>query len=279
MLIWSGNTIVTRAAAAVIAPSSIAFYRWAVALLVVLPVIGPGAWRRRADVRSHWGHLLVLAALGMVTYQSLAYEAARTTTAMNMGVILALSPVLAALLANALAGEALRAGTLLGGVVSLGGLLWLLTRGHPAQLLAGELHVGDGLMIIAVLANALYGVLLRRWAMPLPLWDQLFWQIALACLLLLPGWLLGPMSVPSSANLPLILFAAVPASLVAPWCWMAGIRRLGASYCRLFLNLLPVVVAALAAMLLGELLYSYHLIGGSLALAGVALGSLRRPRA
>jgi len=275
VLIWSGNTIVTRSAASVIAPSSISFYRWLCALLVLLPVIGPSAWRRRAAARGHWGQLVVLAALGMVIYQSLAYQAARTTTAMNMGVIVALSPVLAACLASALAGERLRPANLLGGLLSLAGLVWLTAQGDPARLLAGDLHVGDALMLVAVVANALYGVLLRRWPIPLPLGDQLFWQIALACLMLLPGWLMGPMSALTRVNLPLILFAAVPASLVAPWCWMAGIRRLGAAYCALFLNLLPVVVAGLAAGLLGEQLHGYHLIGGGLALAGVALGSLR----
>jgi drug/metabolite transporter (DMT)-like permease len=278
VLIWSGNTVVTKAAAGVISPSSIAFYRWFLAFLILLPIIGPAAWRQRSILARCWPKLLVLGALGMVVYQSLAYEAARTTTAVNMGVTIALMPLLAILLASAFAGERLTPARLVGGFVSLAGLVYLTSRGRPVDLLHGGLHIGDLLMLVAVTANALYGVLLKRWQVPLPIWHQLFWQIAFATLLLLPFWLMGPISPITTANLPLILYAAIPTSLVAPLCWMTGIRRLGAARASLFVNLLPVVVALLAWTLLKERLYPYHFIGGALALIGVGIG-LREARA
>lgn len=107
VLIWSGNAVVTKAASGVIAPGSIAFYRWVLALLVLLPFVGPAAWRERATALRHWKKLAALGALGMVIYQSLAYEAAATTTAVNMGVILALMPLFSTVLANILAAERL----------------------------------------------------------------------------------------------------------------------------------------------------------------------------
>jgi drug/metabolite transporter (DMT)-like permease len=90
--------------------------------------------------------------------------------------------------------------------------------------------------------------------------------------LLLPIWLLGPISPITPANLPLILYAALPTSLLAPFCWMIGIARLGAARTALFINLLPIVVAALAWATLGEQLHTNHAIGGGLALIGVAIG-------
>lgn len=272
VLIWSGNTIVTKAAAGVISPGSISFYRWFLAFVILAPFVGRDAWRNRAVLAQYWWKLAVLGSLGMVIYQSLAYEAAKTTTAVNMGVMLALMPLISTLSASLLAGERLTAPRILGGVVSLAGLVYLTSQGHPATLLTEGLHIGDGLMLVAVTANSLYGVMLKRWAMPLPMWQQLFWQIGFSTLLLLPVWLMGTISPITSANLPLILYAAIPTSLLAPLCWMIGIQRLGAARTSLLINLLPIVVAVLAWGILGETLQSYHAIGGALTLLGVGLG-------
>ncbi|MBB4566289.1 DMT family transporter [Rhizobium leucaenae] len=272
VLIWSGNTVVTKAAAGVISPGSISFYRWLLAFLVLLPFVGRAAWQNRALLKQYWLKLATLGALGMVIYQSLAYEAAKTTSAVNMGVIVALMPLLSTLLASALAGEKLTTANLAGGTISLIGLIYLTSQGHPAALLGGGFHIGDGLMIIAVLSNSLYGVMLKRWAMPLSMWQQLFWQIGFSTILLIPVFLMGDIAPITSANLPLILYAAIPTSLVAPLCWMIGIRNLGAARTSLLINLLPIIVAVLAWAILHEQLHAYHAIGGALALIGVGLG-------
>jgi drug/metabolite transporter (DMT)-like permease len=278
VLIWSGNVVVTEAAAGVIAPGSIAFYRWLIAFVVLLPFVAKAAWQKRSIAARHWLQLAVLGALGMVVYQSLAYEAAKTTTAVNMGVMLALMPLMSALLASLFAAERLSAARLAGGVVSLAGLVYLTSHGEPATLLTGGFHIGDGLMLIAIAANSLYGVLLKRWTIPLSMWLQLFWQIGFATLLLLPVWLMGTISPITTANLPLILYAAIPTSLIAPLCWMTAIQQLGAARTALFINLLPIVVALLAWAILKEQLHAYHAIGGALALIGVGIG-LRQSRA
>ena len=277
VLIWSGNTVVTKASAGVISPGSISFYRWLLAFVVLMPFVGRAAWRNRALLREHWLKLAILGALGMVIYQSLAYEAAKTTSAVNMGVMLALMPLLSTFFASLLAGERLTAASIAGGAISLIGLIYLTSQGDPMRLVNGGLHIGDGLMIIAVLANALYGVMLRRWAMPLSMWQQLFWQIGFSTLLLIPVFLMGEISPITTANLPLILYAAIPTSLIAPFCWMIGIHKLGAGRASLLINLLPIIVAALAWALLGEQLHSYHAIGGALALVGVGVGLRKAP--
>lgn len=272
VLIWSGNTIVTKAAAVAIEPAAIAFYRWLLAGLVLTPFLLLPVWRRRAVVAAHWPKLALLGFLGMGIYQGLAYEAARTASAVNMGIVVALIPLLSALLSSLFAGEALSATRLGGAGLSLLGLLLLTTRGHPAALLDGAAHLGDALMLLAVSANALYGVLLKRWALPLSTWEQLYVQVGFGILLLLPFWYLGPASPVTAQNLPLVLYAAIPASIGAPFCWMNGIKRLGPARASLFMNLIPIFVALAAATLLGEQLHAYHAAGGLLALAGVWWG-------
>ncbi|NKN37892.1 DMT family transporter [Agrobacterium sp. a22-2] len=276
ILIWSGNTIVTKASAGVIEPASISFYRWLMALLILSPFVGRQIWTNRLAALKLAPKLACLGLLGMVIYQSLAYEAAKTTTAVNMGLLVALMPLIAILLASAFAAERLTLMRLIGGGVSVMGLVYLISRGDPAVLLKGGVHIGDGLMIVAVIANALYGVLLKRWALPLPMWLQLWWQIAFATLFLFPLWLSSNISPITPSNLPLILFAAIPTSLLAPFCWMVAIRHLGAARSALAINLLPVFVVVLAWALLGERFEFHHLVGGGLALLGVAIG-IRQP--
>ncbi|MGF0536711.1 DMT family transporter [Agrobacterium sp. ES01] len=277
ILIWSGNTIVTKASADVIAPASIAFYRWLIAFIVLTPFVAKAVWRDRRLALGHWHRLFLLAMLGMVTYQSLAYEAAKTTTAVNMGVLVALMPLIAAFAAAAIAGERLTPARLLGAAVSLFGVAYLISHGDPAVILRDGFRIGDALMIVAVAANAFYGVFLRRWPMPFSLWQQLWWQIGFSTLVLLPLWLLSDISALNAQNLPLVLYAALPTSLIAPYCWIFAVRGLGAARTTLFLNLLPPIVAGLAALLLGEQLQLFHLIGGGLAIAGVLIGMRRAP--
>lgn len=272
VFIWSGNVIVTKVASGVIAPGSISFYRWLIALLVMLPFVGPAAWRNRVAAALVWKQLVTGGVLGMVVYQCLAYVAAESTSAINIGVVLALMPLFSTLLANILASERLTVARLVGGGISFLGLLYLTSQGNPTLLIQNGLHVGDALMVVAVLANAIYGVMLKRWALTLPVGQQLFWQIMAATIVLLPIWLMGPISPISSRNLPLILYAAIPTSLIAPLCWMVGIQRIGAARTASTINLLPIVVALLAWFILGERLQTYHYLGGGAALIGVVVG-------
>lgn len=278
ILIWAGNTIATKASAGVIAPASIAFYRWLIAFVILTPFVARGLWLNRATACRYLPKLAVLGALGMVIYQSLAYEAAKTTTAMNMGMLVALMPLIAILCASALAAERLTRARLAGGLISLLGAVYLMSHGDPRVLLAGEFRIGDGLMLVAITANALYGVLLKRWAIPLPMWQQLWCQIAVATALLLPIWLMSNISPVTVEALPMILFAAIPTSLIGPYCWMVGVRHLGAARSSLYINLFPLFVVVLAWAILGERLEMHHLVGGGLALIGVAIGN-RQPAA
>ena len=270
VLIWTGNTLVTKSAADAIAPGAIAFYRWALAGLLLTPFVARAVWRRRAVVAQHWPKLAVLGLLGMGLYQGLAYQAAHTTSAINMGVIVATMPLMSALLAGALGIDPLTPARIGGALVSLAGVVLLAAHGDPANLLHGGLHPGDALMLVAVASNAVYGILVKRWALPLTTWEQLYVQIGFGVLFLLPFWWWAPAAPLTGRSLPLILYAGTAASLGAPWCWMMGIKRIGPARASIFMNLLPPLVALGACLLLGEQLHGWHAAGGALALAGVA---------
>ncbi|MGC7990978.1 EamA family transporter, partial [Salmonella enterica] len=78
-----------------------------------------------------------------------------------------------------------------GGILSLFGLAVLIGRGHPLALFDQGVVTGDLLMLLATIAYGLYGVMLRRWALPLRTWQLLYMQVLMAVVLLFPGYVLG----------------------------------------------------------------------------------------
>ncbi|MNG95846.1 EamA-like transporter family protein [compost metagenome] len=112
----------------------------------------------------------------------------------------------------------------------------------------------------------------------LPNWQALYVQILLGVVLLLPNFLMAQDVGLNSQNIPLVLFAGIPASIIAPFLWIQGVIRLGANTASIFMNLSPVFTAVIAVLFLHEQLHSYHLIGGGVTLLGVILSQrLRTP--
>ncbi|TAL87080.1 MAG: DMT family transporter [Candidimonas sp.] len=269
VVIWSVNTIVTKMAAGIIEPTAISFYRWFLAWLLLTPFIWRSLVRDWAKIRPLCPRLAVLGFLAMVLNQDLGYIAANTTSATNMGIIVSMMPVLTIGCAAWILRERPTRMMLAGAALSLLGLFILIAQGEPARLLTQGIRVGDGLMLVAVFAYALYGVLLRHWAIPLSLWLSLYMQIVFGVLFQLPLFLLYPASPLTPESMSMILYAAVFASLFGPLLWIRGVQLLGPSRATLFMNLMPVLTAAIAIVFLKEELHFYHVVGGALALAGV----------
>lgn len=278
VLIWAGNTIVSKLSAGLIEPAAISFYRWVLAGLILTPFLLKPVWRQRRTIRPHLLKIVALALLGMVLYQSLAYFAAATSSATSMGMIASLMPLLTLLLSSLFLREPPTWGTLVGGVLSLLGLMILIGKGHPMQLFEHGVVFGDVLMLLATLAYALYGVLLRKWALPIASWHLLYLQIWIAVLLLLPPFLLAPYSPVTAANLPLLLYAGIAASIISQILWMNGVAHLGASHATVFMNLFPIFTVIIAVAALGESVHSYHAIGGGITLVGVLLAQMLKQR-
>ncbi len=278
VLIWSANAVVSKSAATSIEPGAIAFYRWFVAFLILTPFILLPVLKQWKTITPHWWKLLILGFLGMVLNQSLIYYAAHTVSATLIGILTSLIPLLTIILSIFVLRITPTIGIILGSALSLFGLIWLVGKGEPSTLLENGLGIGDIMMFIASAAYALYGVLTKRWAIPLPNWQALYIQIGFGVLLLSPNFMMTEDVQLTSDNIPLVLFAGIPASIIAPYVWIQGVSRLGANMTSIFMNLAPVFTAMIAIVVLHEKMYSYHLIGGGIVLAGVMIAQqLRTP--
>jgi drug/metabolite transporter (DMT)-like permease len=271
IFIWAGNTVINKLAVGAIFPAEIGFYRWLLAGLLFTPFMLKAVIVHWPQIRPNLGKIFVLGVLGMAVYQSLAYFAATLTTATNMGIILSLMPLMSLAMAIISLGQRLTAGALVGAVLSFAGVLVVVSSGSLGALLQHGLNMGDAMMLIATLAYAIYSTLLKKWQLRLPPLVLLYLQVLVAIVVLFPLYVASPKTGLTLQNIPLVLYACLLASMVAPLAWMQAVQRLGPSRTTLFFNLLPLITALIAAVVLKEQLAMYHLVGGLLTLGGVIL--------
>ena len=279
VLCWSGNALVGRAFHDSIPPLSLSFWRWVLATSLLLPFVAKGIWTHRATLRAAGWRLPVLAAMGIASYNSLLYTAAQSTEAINLTLVNTCLPLATFIGAGFLLGEWPLRRAWFGMAVAAGGLLYLISRGSWQTFASLSFQRGDLIMLLAVLAWALYTLLLRRWARhllvpPLVLLGVL---MLLGLPLILPFYLLelgrvGGFALTPS-NLAAIGYTAVFASLVAYVGWNHGVKIVGAGRAAMVMYLMPVFTALLGWVLLGEALRTFHWIGGALIFAGLLLAT------
>lgn len=276
-LIWAGNALVARAFSGTIPPLSLAFWRWAIALMIILPLVARPLWQARHILQRAGWRLWVAALLAISLYNCFLYTAALSTPAINITLVSTCLPLATFIGAGVLLGEWPSRRAWLGLIVAMLGLLYLIAKGQLGLLLGLDFAQGDLLMLLATLDWALYSLLLRRWQgyFQLPPLVLLGALVLLGTLILTPlyAWDLyrGATFELNPANALAILYTAALASVLAYHLWNLGVVELGAARTAMSNYLMPVFTALLGWWLLDESLQLYHWIGGGLILAGLLL--------
>ncbi len=269
--------LVARATADIIPPIALAFWRWAITLALLLPFAAKALWRQRRTLRHEWPDHLLLGTLGMGVCGAFVYIGADSTTATNIGLIYAAAPILIVLMARAFYGETLSLRQGLGVALSLVGVCIILSRGNPLLFFGLEFVAGDGWIVAAMAAWALYSVLLRHRPSRLPVMARLAAITAGGVVVLLPFHIAESWSgaVPhlDATTVSTVLFLSVVASFGAYQAYARVQGVLGAGPTGLILYLAPLYNAVLAYILLGETLEAYHLIGALMVLPGIYLAT------
>ena len=283
-LFWAGNFVVGRAAAGGIPPAGLALWRWVVAGLVLAPFTARTLWAERAGLAQAARILLALGLLGVCGFTTLTYVALNKTEAINAALANSLIPLAILAAASVLDRERPRPAQMSSLALSLAGVAVVVARGDPAVLAGLAVNAGDLLLLVAVVAWALYTVLLRR--VPGELGARLGPLGLLAATIVFglpPLWLCrlgelafggGPM--PSdAASLGVVAYTGLFPALASYLCWNRGLALIGPAASGPFLHLMPLFSAALAVPLLGEAVRPFHALGLVLILAGVAVAGRR----
>ncbi|WP_329117355.1 DMT family transporter [Streptomyces sp. NBC_01465] len=273
-VVWSGSFVASRALHDSVPPVQAAFWRWIVALLAVAPFAARAAWRQRALIRRHFGFVALASLLGVTVYNTLVNQAGLSTSAGNMGMIMAASPVLMAAIER-VGGQRLGARRTTGMLIACAGVILLVGKGS----LAPDFSTGDLWMLAAACCFASYSALLRRKPAELTGPAFLFTTFVLGALMLLPAYVVslttqGGFTVGTGTVGPL-LYVGVFSSALAFFAWNKAIATIGAARAGVVYYLQPVCVALLSYPLLGETTGPLQLLCMALILGGVTLGARR----
>lgn len=282
VLFWSGNIIAGRALAGEIDPVALNFWRWALAIAVLLPL----SWRilvpARHALRAGWRRIAFLGLTGVAGYHTCAYFALEATAAVNVLILVPLTPVAIALGSWVVTREPPGPCATAGMAVSLAGALILVTHGSFDALAALRLDRGALWMLAGLAIWAAYSVALRRPVEGVP-------PLALHAATSIAGlaWLApaygasllaGVRPALSWSGTLAIGYIAVFASAIAFLFWIRAVGQIGPTRAGMFIHLMPVFGAILATAILGERLAPFHLAGAALVFAGLVIAN-RRPAA
>lgn len=282
VLFWAGNSIVGRALAGQVSPFALSFWRWLGALVLVTPFAWRGLKTDLPILRRSWGLILALAATGVTSFGVLLYFGLQTTTALNSVLLQAAIPPLVMLFAWVGPRERTGRHELAGVALSMLGVLAVIAKGRPWDLLHLGLNRGDGLILVGVALYAVYSLLLRRRPQVAPL--SLLWAtFAVSALALAPAYLIelasGDAPPPTWRVAAGVAYVAAFPSFLAYLFYNRGIELIGAARASQYLHLQPVFGAVLAVLLLGERFHAYHAAGVVLIAAGIGVSAwaARRP--
>ncbi|MBI3515819.1 MAG: DMT family transporter [Proteobacteria bacterium] len=280
MVFWSGNGIVGRAFAPAISPLTLSFWRWTIALLLLLPFTARAVWRVRTLIGRHWRLLLLYTVFGLVGCNVLTYAALHDTTAVNSSLMNSTTPIFVMCLSFVLFRDPIHLRQTLGVAVSLAGVVAIVSAGRLDSLGGLAINRGDLMMLAGIGLWSIYTALLRRKPEGMPPMAFVTVLIAFASLLELPFYLVEAALVggvrPSLPNLLAIVYVAAFPAVLALLCWNRAVAALGANRCAPFVHLMPVIGTVMAVIFLGEQFGAHHAIGIALVLVGVYLASRRR---
>ncbi|MBV2182587.1 DMT family transporter [Castellaniella sp. MT123] len=283
-VLWASNAVVGRAVVHLVPPLTLNFLRWAVALLLLLP-LGYRVLRPGSDIWRQWPRYALLGLLGVGLYNSLQYLALHTSSPINVTLVMASIPVWMLIVGRVFHGVAIRPGQVVGSVLSLAGVATVLSHGEWTQLWSLHFVPGDLLMVLATFIWAVYSWQLTRVPADAPvrahwagfLLGQILYGAAWSGLFAALEWGLTDWHVVWGWQLALtVAFVAIGPAVIAFRCWGAGVQRVGPTLAGFFNNLTPLIAALLSLALLGERPHPHHAVAFLLIIGGIVLSSRRK---
>ena len=274
-LFWSGNMVLGRGIRADIPPFALAFWRWAIALMLILPLALPHLKTQWPLLKKGWRPILILGVLGVGCYNTFAYIALQYTGATNAVLLNSFIPVATIAISWAFLGKHLRRIEAIGVLISLCGAMTIVAQGDLQVLTHLKLNVGDVWMLAAVLVWAVYTVGLAWRPAGVHPMLMLGALTTVGLLALTPFWLWemagGRHMNVHLGSLASLAYVGIFPGFLGYIFYNRGVAEVGANKASLFIHLMPVFGTLLSLVFLGEIPHLYHLFGIALIFAGIAL--------
>jgi drug/metabolite transporter (DMT)-like permease len=273
-IVYGTSYVVARVTLESVPPAMLAFLRLGVAALaLVLLSRGHAAQLlSRADRRAiAWMGILGFAGAYVASNWGIAHS-----TATNAALLITVEPIAMILLSPWYLGERLSRRAAVGAALTIVGAAILVVNGIPGVTEQLVPHwSGDLVLVLAGIAYASYSLLGRRVLERHPpiivTIRSLMWGAA--ALLPVAGleWASGARPIWTATALTGTLYLAVVITALGYVVWNWALARVPAPRAAIFLNVQPIVGALLGAVLLGEPITLFTVLGGTLVVTGLAV--------
>jgi len=283
-LFWSGNFIVGKAASIYeIPPFSLNFYRWLFAFLILLPFTYKEVIEKKDYIFQNLGFFIILGITSITIFNSIVYYSLYYTQVISGVLMISTIPVWIMFIASILKIEKTNLFQIIGVILSLTGVLFIITKADIEIVKNLNFNKGDLSMIVAMLAWAIYSALLRKKTHPISQMTLLEIIIICGFLFLIPVYFIE-MSLGSKivVGIPFILtlgYVVLFPGIFAFLFWIKGIDIIGANRAGVFLHLMPIFGALMAMIIFKEKFMFYHFLGAIFIIAGITLSNKNKKNA
>ena len=276
---WAFNSAIGKMAVGHISPLSLTFFRWCVALSLILAISLPQLRRDWPEIKRHWLILLGYGVIGFTAFNALLYSAVNYTSAINVVIEQAVIPGMIFLGNFLLFRTKVGVAQIVGYTITLAGVVVTASHGSFETLSKLQFNIGDLLMLAACLLYAVYTVALRY--KPDIHWKSLMAASAAGALLAsipLAIWEVqaGRFIAPDIYGYGTILFTGIVPSLVSQILYVRGVELIGPNRAGLFINLIPVFGTVIAVLVVRETFESFHFYAIMLVITGIVIAERNR---
>lgn len=274
-MILASNHIIARYLNGVVPPIGLVFWRMTIGSLVLLPFAARGVLIHRQLIRTHWKLFVVMACLFVPLANGLIYLAYNFTTALNGGVVSTVQPALTVLLSWLLFRDLINWKQGAGIFFAAVGVLVIMTRGVPTNLLAFQPNIGDLIILAATVFIALHNVLLRRVPKQINTFSFMLVIQVIGVAITLPIYIAESIfyrPVPVDlVTVGTLLWLGIAITTIAVGLMNTAVRMIGANKASMGNYVRSLFTAFLAIVLLGEELHLFHALALALVIGGVYL--------
>jgi len=277
-LFWAGNFIVGKAAFVEdIPPMSLVFFRWSLVWLILLPFTYKEIIKHKEVILKNLPLLFFLALTSVGLFNSFTYLALVHTQVINASLFNTAIPAMIILLCFIFKIEKTNRFQIMGLILSVLGILSIITKLDFNILLSLNFNKGDIIMIGGVITWGLYSSFLKKKKFTLPLLTLVHILCTFGLLFILPQFLFEISQgkiIKFDINLSYILiYLALFPSIGSYYCWAGAVSIIGANRAGIFLSLIPLFSTILAMFFFNENFYFFHFIGSVLIVLGLILSN------
>lgn len=280
MAVWGLNLTAVKVLTSWFEPTALAAVRMVVACIALTAIVVYKRCARTRFTARQWGAMGVCAVFMVYANQMMFAQGMLLTRATNAALVMALSPLVSALLAALIFRERLTLQRIFGVLLGFAGVAAVVLS-HPGAGLASA-GVGDLLIICSVVSFAAGGAMVQRLAREIHPLTICWVSYCIGTILLVIHTAVGPSEVSAATLFPgwwpwaLVLFSGVFATALCNVVWNQAIATIGVARTAVFLYWVPIFGVLFAALLLGEALTVWHFAGFVAVMGGTYLGT-RRP--